>query len=842
MTVLDDEVSAYRTSARRVFDEYVDRDGQVRPQWQELSQTVLAGDTSKLSLLRARVDHLVENDGITYNELIDEAARGVAPKHGIRKWQLDGLPLIVSSDDWAVVEAGMLQRSRLLDAILGDLYGPMKTVRRGLIPPEVVFADPAYIRAARGIRLPGRHQLFLHAADVARRADGSFFVAADRTQAPSGVGYSIADRRVISRALPALFQEVRPRPLSGFAQAMRLALIDAAPSATDDPLVVVLSPGSHSETAFDQAHLATVLGFPLVESADLVVRDGRLWMRALGTLRPVDVVLRRVDAAYADPLDLRPDSRLGVVGLVEVMRRGAVTVVNSLGSGILENPTLPRLLPQLCRDLLDEDLLLPSVRRYWGGVDTERQHMIARAGTLVFERISGGHSIVGSMLSRPRRKELAAAIEADPSGWVARELPIFSSAPTSYRGTVQSAPVEFRMFTVAGTSGYVALNGGLGSVLHHLDDNGLLVSTTAKDVWVRPAAKAEVGSPSALALPEILAAEHETPESITSPRVLSDLFWIGRYSERAEQTARMLLAVRDKLTDYRDRPWLAGGDCLPVLLDAINALSPSDAGMTPDETLRSMTIDPARPGSLQQSIDCLQDACRAVRDQMSLDSWAFLATLDRAVNMSRNDDDEVTESEAHRAIVGALLALSGLASESMVHDAGWYLTDAGKRIERALQLTLLITGTLTHAHAPSAERAIIDFVLAATESSVTYRRRNRGRAQASALAQLILLDETNPRSLAFQLEQLRVDLQKTPGATGSTPAERLAEDARALLRRADPHDLERSDENGVRTDLVELMSGIHKLLRELSDVLSEKMAVPTAMQPLWGTAAGRYVS
>ena len=229
------------------------------------------------------------------------------------------------------------------------------------MPAQLLFAHPGYIRAARGIEVPGRHQLFMHALrHQPRRVDGGFLVNADWTQAPSGAGYALADRRVVAHAVPDLYERIGPRPASPWAQALRLALIDAAPESAEEPVVVVLSPGIHSETAFDQAYLASVLGFPLVESADLVVRDGKLWMRSLGTLKRVDVVLRRVDADYADPLDLRADSRLGVVGLVEVLRRGAVTVVNTLGSGILESPGLLRFLPELAKSLLGETPLLET--------------------------------------------------------------------------------------------------------------------------------------------------------------------------------------------------------------------------------------------------------------------------------------------------------------------------------------------------------------------------------------------------------------------------------------------------------------------------------------------------
>ena len=356
------------------YDEFVGRDGGVRAAWSEVADAIAERGRAGLDRLRSVVDRLIDNDGITY-ALVDSTGDGQALEP--RPWSLDTLPIVLSAADWDVLEAGLVQRSRLLDAVLADLYGPRSLLTEGLLPPELVFAHPGYVRAANGIEVPGHHQLFMHACDLSRARDGSFQANADWTQAPSGAGYALADRRVVAHSIPDLYERIAPRPTTPFAQALRLALIDAAPDVAQDPVVVVLSPGIYSETAFDQAYLATLLGFPLVESADLVVRDGKLWMRSLGTLKRVDVVLRRVDADYTDPLDLRADSRLGVVGLVEAQRRGTVTVVNTLGSGILESPGLLRFLPELAALLLDEKPQLNTPPVYWGGIDVERSHLLA---------------------------------------------------------------------------------------------------------------------------------------------------------------------------------------------------------------------------------------------------------------------------------------------------------------------------------------------------------------------------------------------------------------------------------------------------------------------------------
>ncbi|HEY9303996.1 MAG TPA: circularly permuted type 2 ATP-grasp protein, partial [Mycobacterium sp.] len=405
------------------YDEFVDEAGNVRPAWTELADAVGERGRAGLNRLRSAVRQLVDNDDITYTR-IDPGAGPVAGSREVeaRPWRLDSLPLLVSAADWEVLEAGLVQRSRVLNAVLADLYGPRRSLTEGALPPELLFGHPGYVRAANGIEVPGNHQLFMHACDVSRLPDGSFGVNADWTQAPSGAGYALADRRVVAHAIPDLYENVAPRPTTPFAQALRLALIDAAPDGVQDPVVVVLSPGIYSETAFDQAYLATLLGFPLVESADLVVRDGKVFMRSLGTLKRVDVVYRRVDAAYADPLDLRADSRLGVVGLVEAQHRGTVTVVNTLGSGILESAGLLRFLPELAERLLGEAPLLATASSYWGGIDSERSHLLARLSSLLIRPTVGGRAFVGPTLSSAQLADLAARIDATPWQWVGQEL------------------------------------------------------------------------------------------------------------------------------------------------------------------------------------------------------------------------------------------------------------------------------------------------------------------------------------------------------------------------------------------------------------------------------------
>ena len=854
------------------YDEFVDETGAVRPAWQELDDCVRDWGRGGLDRLRAVVRSLIDNDGITYIQ-VDHKGDAITDGDGTTvpgPWQLDAIPLVISASDWDTLEAGLVQRSRLLDAVLTDIYGEQRCITGGMLPPQLLFAHPGYVRAARGIKLPGRHQLFLHGCDISRSISGEFQVNADWTQAPSGAGYALADRRVVANAIPDLYEEIGPRPATPWAQALRLALIDAAPESAEEPAVVVLSPGIYSETAFDQAYLASVLGLPLVESADLVVRDGKLWMRSMGTLKRVDVVLRRVDAAFTDPLELRADSRLGVVGLVEVLRRGAVTVVNTLGSGVMESPGLLRFLPELAEELLGEAPLLATAPMYWGGIDVERSHLLANLSSLLIKPVTGDEPIVGPELSAGQLDVLASRIEAIPWQWVGQELPQFSSAPSDFfAGGLSSSRVGMRLFTVAQHSGYAPMVGGLGYLVAPGAAAYRLNTVAAKDIWVRMPTRVMAEKVSATAQAEPAARDgiagspatgiRSSPtRDISSPRVLSDLYWIGRYSERAENTARLLTVTRERYHEYRYRRTMPGSECVPVLLTALGTITGTDTGAGSDyvemvatapTTLWSLTADRYRSGSLAQSVERLSLAARAVRDQMSNDTWMVLAALERALlhgpdtpPESRAEGDAFLSSTNTLTLAG-MLALSGVIAESMVQDVGWTMMDIGKRIERGLGLTALLRATLTTARLPDAEETITESTLIACESAVIYRRRNPGTFSVSAVAELVLFDAENPRSLLYQLERLRTNLNSLPGASGSSRPERMVDEIAIRLRRIEPADLEEVTATGARDALDGLLGGIHRDLRELSGVITEThLSLPGGMQPLWGPDPRRVMS
>ena len=433
----------------RRYDEMTGTDGSLLPGWSELAAALNAIGEHGLADLSGRVDRLLEDDGVTYTPVDAVVADPAAPPADPERWRLDPLPLVVEDAEWRRLEAGSIQRSTLMDAVLTDLYGDGKIIENGLLPPELVYLHRDYLRPAHGITIPGAHQLFFHAVDVCRSTTGSFQALGDRTQAPSGAGYAMADRRVVSRVLPDLFRRSGSRGLGAFFHTMRSALASVAPDQAEEPRVVVLTPGTHSETAFDQAMLASLLGVPLVESADLIIRRGRLWMLSMGHVEPVDVVVRRVDASWSDPLDLRPNSRLGVVGLTEACRRGTVTVVNPLGSGILESPGMLPFLPQLARAILGETLKLESVPTHWCGNDSERSHVLAHFEQMVLGPTDRGRSVFPALLTREQQESWRERVKAEPFRWVGQEHTPFSEAPMAAPHGLAAGQISMRLFSVA---------------------------------------------------------------------------------------------------------------------------------------------------------------------------------------------------------------------------------------------------------------------------------------------------------------------------------------------------------------------------------------------------------
>lgn len=725
------------------YDEVVAPDGSLRPGWRSLAARAVDLTDGDLRRVQDEIRRVLSDDGVTY----------ARPGRRQSPWRLDPVPLVIDAATWGPLEVGLAQRAELLNAVLADLYGEQRLLAEGVVPAAVVFAHAGFTRVVARADAIDPRPLVLSAADLGRDAAGEWRVLADRAQAPSGIGYAMENRRVISRVLPELHHEAALHRMEPYSWALRSALLQSAQGDLADPRVVVLSPGSHSETAYDQAFLASTLGFPLVEGSDLVVRDGWVHLRSPGRLDRVDVILRRVDAAWSDPLELRGDSQLGVAGLVEAVRRGRVRVVNGLGAGVLENPGLLPYLPAACEALLGEPLRLASVPTWWCGDPDGLDHVLDRLGELVVRPIDGPSDALAGLPHETVRERVLAA----PYRFVGQERLPLSQSPAWSFGGARPAPVTLRTFTLRYGSAYRPLVGGLASV----GDPGAV--PVSKDVWVLKADPAEPDQGLADVLP--MTAVRSVPASV--PRVLEDMFWFGRYAERVEDLLRLVLAT--------DAP--AGGAGRDVVRAAVHALAgPPPAGVGGlDADLRSVLLDPARPGGVTHGLDGLRDALRGVRDQLSPDTWRAFGATDRAAEALRESPHHHQVAESAGRMLTGILSLQGVTA-SMIRDAGWQALGLGRSLERAVQVGRLLAATATERRGIDVDRDVLDAVLVATESAVTHQRRYRGYVRPAGVLDLLLMDTTNPRSVAFALEEARGHLAALPGSTGSTRPERLLAD------------------------------------------------------------------
>ncbi|WP_345521719.1 circularly permuted type 2 ATP-grasp protein [Nocardioides conyzicola] len=799
MTVLRDYAAqvtqpALGDSAR--YDEMVAPDGSLRPPWKGLAEVAVGLTDADLRRVQGEIGRFLSDDGVTYAP----AGRG----HG--RWRLDPIPLVIDAAAWAPVEIGLAQRAELLNAILVDLYGDQRLLSEGILPAPLVFGHSGYTRVVARPEAIDPRPLVLAATDLGRDADGTWRVIGDRAQAPSGIGYAMENRRVISRVMPELYREAGLHRMEPYFWALRSALIQSAQGDLADPRVVVLSPGSQSETAYDQAFVASALGFPLVEGSDLVVRDGWVYLRAPGRLERVDVILRRVDAAWSDPLELRGDSQLGVAGLVEAVRRGRVRVVNGLGAGVLENPGLLPYLPAACEALLGEPLRLASVPTWWCGEPDGLDQVLDRIDELAVTEIDDRSDLTGLSTDELRARVLAA-----PYRFVGQEPLQLSQSPTWSGGVTRPVPVTLRTFTLRYGSAYRPLVGGMAS--------GWLDATTptSKDVWVLKASAGDADQGLSGVLP--MTSTRSVP--MTVPRVLEDMFWFGRYAERVEDLLRLVLAAHTLAEDFRTRPRSTGGASLAVLMDAVHRL----AGGSPygpdglDDDFRSLLLDGGRVGSVAYGLDGLRDVLRGVRDQLSPDTWRAFGTTDRAIEALEGNRHSHQVAESAGRMLSGILSLQGVTA-SMIRDPGWHAIGLGRSLERALQVCHLLAETTIERRGIDVDREVLNAVLVSTESAVTHRRRYRGYVRPAGVLDLLLMDPENPRSIAFSLTAAREHLAGLPGSTGSSRPERLLADLLDELAAADVAELVTIGGVG-RPNLVRFLAAFQGTLERVTDAVAE---------------------
>lgn len=725
---------------------------------------------------------ILREHGVTHNVYGD-------PNGLDRLWELDSIPLLIAPEDWRVIEAGVAQRAWLMNAMLVDLYGPKRLLREGLIPPELVFANPNFWRALHDVRVPSGIYLHLFGADVGRCPSGEWRLMADRTQTASGTGYALENRTVLARCLPDVIRECRAQRVVGFFDATRRLLAGLSPRATDNPRIVLLTPGPRSPTYFEHAYLSRQLGFELVEATDLTVRDDRVLLKVLEGLLPVDVILRRMDDAWCDPLELDRRRSGGVSGLVQAARAGNVAIANALGAGLVEAPAFTPFLPNICRVLLGEDLRLPSVATWWCGQPEALRYVLEHLQSLVIKPAFNPRSsdpIFVYKLDAAGVAALAERLRARPAEFVAEEYLHLSGAPVGINGRWEARPVLLRAFAAAHPGrGYTLMPGGLTRVIGGSTEGGggyLNRADGSKDTWILGGADTaeQTLGPGREAAPGIVRGSNDLPS-----RVADDLFWLGRYAERAEVTARIVRTVLQRFETESPVWGTVGLASLTQILDSLGLLTMHFGGRQPDDMapaieheLVKLLYQAQRPRSLRDELGRLHHLAAGLRDRLSSDTWRILNELYRVV--AEPDRLALRGGEVLAVlnqVIGSLAAFSGMEMENMTRGHGWRFLEMGRRLERAVQLCGLLRVALPELDGV-VDQPIFEALLEIADSTMTYRSRYFATFWLAPVYDLLLADESNPRSIAFQLVALRqhvVRLPRDPAAPVPTPEETLAE-------------------------------------------------------------------
>ena len=743
------------------------------PLWKQFFDSTGAAGWLDLDGRAERIERRVQEDGASYN-VFDEGAKSA------RVWPLALLPMLIGADEWRGIERGVIQRAKLLNATLADVYGERRLLDAGLLPAALVFAHPQYLRPMHGVVPLGGVHLHVLAIDLARCPDGLWWVVGQRTQAPSGLGYMLENRLIVAQQFPEAFRDMSVQRLAASFQALLQGLMRLSPQGAN-ARVALLTPGPHNETYFEHAFLARYLGITLVEGGDLTVRDNRVFLKTLHGLERVHVLLRRVGDEYLDPLELRSESGLGVPGLLQAMRAGEVVVANAPGAGWLESPGLSAFWPGVAKQLLGEELLLPATNAWWCGEDEAWRRRQAHLADFVvvptFPASDTTQAFAPSVvagLPPAGRETLRARILADPPAHTLQARIRPSEMPVWEDGSLEPRPATLRVFALCdGKGSWQVLPGGLTRVSHRRDGAAdawlsMRSGSASADTWVLT--KGEVDTTSLLPLP-IQAADLSQVRWTVTSRSAENLFWLGRYTERAENSVRLARLTLDSLAGY-----MRGGSSVEVLrvLDALArkyGLVGVDVPLAEqglrlfERSLVQSLLDTQNANSVAYNLQALQSCAQSLRDRLSPEHWQLIQEVGDTFNQRLSDVLASSPTAALSDVIGVLAridihlaAITGAQTDRMTRDDGWRLLSVGRQIERLDFLSNALIEGFGHG-LPGRDDGFA-LLLGLFDSTITYRAQFQGRREVPPLLHLLVHDTDNPRSLAWVARTMRERFMK----------------------------------------------------------------------------------
>ncbi len=814
----DELWKSYRSPVS-VYDEAFESPGTLRPHWADLRDGLNGYSLDEFARRTAQAERFLNDNGVTFDVFREKETQQ-------RLWQLDLIPMIVPAAEWSRLQLGLEQRARLLEAIIDDIHGEQRTIKEGMLPPGAVFAHPQFFRPFVGLHARKTRSMIVYAAELARGPSGQWFVMADRADAPVGAGFALENRIVTSRTVPQLMHHQPVQRLASFFLRLQNALKELAAKRSDNPRIVLLSPGPASPYYFEDVYLAGYLGYTLAQGADLAVRDERVFLKTLAGLLPVDVILSRGTDRGIDPLELGGNSLHGVPGLLQAVRQGAVSIANMPGCGLVEAPVFMAFLPMLCRLLLGEELRLASIATWWCGDDAARKYVVEHLEQLVIKpafEASGSEELVGERLSSAEREQLLARIAAKPQAFVAQEKITRSAVPVfDADGQLRSGHAAVRVFLVSDGPDYNLMPGGLIRIATTPDPMELSISagTGSKDLWVLSDGPVDqVTLLQAIDKPVPL----RRSGAMFPSRVADDLFWLGWAMERVDFLARIIRSVTERLTTEPEssvelpslvRALAEQGQLEPAFaVEAFSGLLPKLDGVLPDAV-----FDVSDVQGLGFAVTEMLRIGSLVRDRLSPDTW--LTIHQTASDFLEDSSPERPDSAGLLARVNMLIvdlaAVSGLLADGMIRGPAWRFLDLGRRIERGRDTASLLRTILSSGEIQN--RAVLRALLEVLDCRMTYRSRYLDNLQSNAVLDLFVSDETNPRSLAFQAVAIAEHVDALPQDSSSplrTEEKRLAMAALHAVRMVTPQQLEAAGLD----DIQQVLLDVDYQFKALTDLL-----------------------
>ena len=810
------------------FDEMFDTQCNVRPHWNEIKNGLDNAGIKQLEQKQTEIDWRLEDNGVTYNIYND-------PEGNNRRWNLDPIPLVLTSTEWEEISKGLKQRAKLLNLIFKDLYTEQRLIKEGIVPAEIIFAHKSFIPEVFNFENKDYYSMRFYATDISRGPDGKFWVINDRTQSPSGLGYAIENRLTMNSISNDLYPNIEILKMAKFIEGFKDMLKSLSSSNHENPLIALLTPGPLNETYFEHSYISSFLDLTLVQGEDLLVKNNQLWLKNLNGLRKVDTLIRRVDSQYCDPLELKNNSQLGVAGLVNVIRKDNLSMINPIGVGILENIGLNPFMKNIAKFLLNEELILPQIATWWCGQKKELDFVLANIKNLIIKKINRTDNIevyFANKLNNEELKNLIEKIQNNPHYYVGQEIIDFSTTPSFTKGKVEPRNTVIRAFSYLHQEKYHVMPGGLIRVSPSKDS--LVVSNqkggTSKDLWI-------LGKDDDFSGNSIFKNRSfidSRLENISTKRA-ENLFWLGRYLTRSITTARMIrFNLKSMLNLNRYDDHTNSKQTNKILNNALTHLTMSYPGfldekstVLPMKEIISLIRDKNRAGTLSFSITMLSDLNASVKNLLTMEAWRIYEKMQKEWN--NYNKKEISTNKEHinelDKLLIYLMAYKELIDESIFKEQGLILFDIGSKIEVSQLLISKLRSLLTLKLDKLIEYDVLDSMLNSYESYNSYRAYYKSSLALENVLDFLVFNTKYPKALIYIINQLLADLKELPKNINNSHLSSFEEPIFKVFSMITLTNtqklLESQEDEYVYTQLDEFLSTISDLLTKTSDELTK---------------------